>query len=183
MKTVVVFASRYGSTKEIAEFIAEHLRQNGVSAEARSVETISNPEDYEALVVGSAVYMQHWMDSAVEFIHRHQTVLTDRPVWLFSSGPLELPPELVANNAPDIVPKEIPGLRETLKPRDHRVFFGVLDPDKLSFKHRALRKLPAARPLLPEGDFRKWDEIKSWTDEIAQALNNEHAVSVKEALG
>ena len=179
MKTVVVYASRYGSTKEVAEFIAEHLRQGRVSAEARSVETVSNPEDYDALVVGSAVYMQHWMDSAVKFVHEHDAALSERQVWLFSSGPLELPPELVAKNDLDIVPKEIPGLQETLKPRDHRVFFGALDPKKLSFKHRALRKLPAARPLLPEGDFRKWDEIKSWTDEIAQALNNGHAVSGK----
>lgn len=181
MKTVVVYASRYGSTKEIAEFIAENLRQDGVSAEARSVETVSNPEDYDALVVGSAVYMQHWMDSAVKFVNEHRAVLMDRPVWLFSSGPLELPPELVAKNTLDIVPKEIPGFQEAFKPRDHKVFFGVLDPKKLSFKHKALRKLPAARPLFPEGDFRKWDEIKSWTAEIAKAQSNGHAVFGKGA--
>ncbi len=181
MKTVVAFASRYGSTKEIAEFIAEHLRRGGASAEARSVEVVSNPEDYDALVVGSAVYMQRWMDSAVEFVHEHQAILAQRHLWLFSSGPLELPPELVAKNGLDSVPKEIPGLQEALKPHDHRVFFGVLDPKKLSFKHRALRKLPAARPLFPEGDFRKWDEIKSWTDEIAQSLSKGHAVSEKGA--
>jgi menaquinone-dependent protoporphyrinogen oxidase len=181
MKMVVAYASRYGSTKEIAEFIAEHLRQDGVSAEARSVETVSNPEDYHALVVGSAVYMQHWMDSAVEFVHRHHAVLAERPVWLFSSGPLQLSPELVAKNNLDVIPKEIPGLQEVLKPRDHRVFFGVLDPKKLSFKHWALRKLPAARPLFPEGDFRKWDEIKSWTAEIAQATSKGRSVSGKGA--
>jgi len=179
MKTLVAYASKYGSTKEIAEFIAERLRQGGVSAEARSVETVSNPEDYEALVVGSAVYMQHWMDPAIEFVNKHHAALAERPVWLFSSGPLELSPELVAKNDLDIVPKEIPGLQESFKPRDHRVFFGVLDPKKLSFKHKALRKLPAARPLFPEGDFRQWDEIKSWTDEIAQTLNNVHPVSGK----
>ena len=181
MKAVVTYASRYGSTKEIAEFIAEHLRQCGVSAEARSVEAVSNPEDYDALVVGSAVYMQHWMDPAVKFVRKHQAILARRHLWLYSSGPLELPPGIVVKNNLDIIPKEIPEFQEALKPHDHRIFFGVLDPKKLSIKHRALRKLPAARPLFPEGDFRKWDEIKLWAVDIAQALGKGHPAFEKGA--
>ena len=57
------------------------------------------------------------------------------------------------------VPKEIPEFTEALHPRGHHVFFGALDPAKLTFAERSLRKLPAARAALPEGDFRDWPEI------------------------
>jgi menaquinone-dependent protoporphyrinogen oxidase len=57
LKALVVYASKYGSTKGIAEFIVEKLRQQGTQAEARPVDAAHNPGDYDALVVGSAVYM------------------------------------------------------------------------------------------------------------------------------
>jgi menaquinone-dependent protoporphyrinogen oxidase len=170
MKAIVVYASKYGSTKDIAEFIAEKLRQHGMEADARSVDAAPNPEEYDAVVIGSAVYMGHWMDGAMEFVRQNHTVLADRPVWLFSSGPLELGPEISSANDPRLEPKEISELRETIHPRDHRIFFGALDPNKLGFMHRTMRKLPAARSILPEGDFRDWDDIEAWTSSIAQAL-------------
>ncbi|TFG69629.1 MAG: protoporphyrinogen oxidase [Methanomassiliicoccus sp.] len=177
MKTIVLHASRYGSTKAIAEFIAERLCLQGILADARSIGVDSDPGDYDAIVLGSAVYMQHWMDEAVEFVRRHRIVLMNRPVWLFSSGPLELSPEVVLANNLKPEPKDIPELQGAIHPRDHRIFFGALDPRKLGFKHRALRKLPAARAILPEGDFRNWKEIEAWADGIAQALESQHAAS------
>ncbi|TFG67114.1 MAG: protoporphyrinogen oxidase [Methanomassiliicoccus sp.] len=177
MKTVVFYASRYGSTKAIAEFIAEKLCLQGILAEARSTGMDSNPEDYDAIVIGSAVYMQHWMDEAVEFVQKHRAVLMNRPVWLFSSGPLELSPEIVLENNLRLEPKDIPELQGAINPRDHRIFFGILDPMKLGFKHRVLRKLPAAHAILPEGDFRNWNEIEAWANGIARALESLHVAS------
>ena len=57
-----------------------------------------------------------------------------------------------------------------IEPKGHRVFFGALDPDKLGFSERAIRKLPAARTMLPEGDFRDWTEIDAWASGIAHDL-------------
>src|SRR6266536_3594454 len=55
------------------------------------------------------------------------------------------------------------------------VFFGALDPGKLSFAERSLRKLPAARAMLPEGDFRDWAEIETWpADRKSTRLNSSH---------
>lgn len=88
MKTVVVYASKYGSTKGIAEFIAEKLRQHGTQADAQEVSQVHNLEDYDAFVIGSAVYMAHWLKEATEFVTRNRAVLASHPVWLFSSGPL-----------------------------------------------------------------------------------------------
>jgi menaquinone-dependent protoporphyrinogen oxidase len=170
MKVIVVYASRYGSTKGIAEFIAESLRHHGMEAEAKSADAAPDPAGYDAVVVGSAVYMERWMKEAVEFVRKNRSVLADRPVWLFSSGPLELGQEVVSADDPALEPKEIGELREAVHPRDHRVFFGALDPQKLGLAHRTLRKLPAARAVLPEGDFRNWDDIEAWADRIARAL-------------
>lgn len=167
MNVIVVYKSRYGSTREIAEFIAEKLREHGVQAEARSVD--ADPGEYDAAVIGSAVYMEHWMKDAAEFVRRNRTVLAERPVWLFSSGPLKLEPGTSPDD-PELEPKEIGEFREIIHPRDHRVFFGALDPGRLGLQHRLIRKLPAARALLPEGDFRNWDDIEAWAGEIARAL-------------
>ena len=67
-------------------------------------------------------------------------------------------------------PKELPELLAALAPREHMVFFGALDPKELSLAERAMRKLPAAREALPEGDFRDWDDIDSWARAIAGEL-------------
>jgi menaquinone-dependent protoporphyrinogen oxidase len=171
MKAIVVYASKYGSTKGIAEFIAEKLRQRGTQAEAQQVDVVHSPADYDAFVIGSAVYMMHWLKEATEFVMRNRTVLANRPVWLFSSGPLGSD---ISVNDPKLEPKEIAEFREAINPRDHRVFFGTLDSSKLGFAHRTTRKLPAARAMLPEGDFRDWKEIEAWASSIAQALEALH---------
>ncbi len=172
MKARVVHASRYGSTREIAEYIARKLVERGVGAEATSVEAVTNLADSDAVIIGSAVYMGHWMSGAVDFVQRNRTILVGRPVWLFSSGPLQVSPGNPSLDDPKLVPLEVPALIETIHAREHRIFFGCLDPQKLAFKHRALRKLPAARAMLPEGDFRNWNDIEAWVDGIAEALRS-----------
>ncbi|VVB96589.1 Flavodoxin domain protein [uncultured archaeon] len=172
MKTVVIYASKYGSTRGIAEFIAGKLRQAGTQAEARHVGKVHNPGDYEAFVIGSAVYMMHWLKEATEFVKGNSALLANRPVWFFSSGPLGTETKDAQGQDLRAVtePKEIAEFRELIKPRDHRVFFGVLDSSKLGFGHRMLRKLPAARNLLPEGDFRDWNDIEAWSISISRVL-------------
>ena len=169
MGVVVVYASRYGSTKGIAEFIAERLRERGLEAEARSVDSRPDPAQYDAVVLGSAVYLGRWMKEAAAFAEENRATLAARPAWLFSSGPLVLAEGATVDD-PDLVPTEIAALGEAVHPRDHRVFLGALDPGRLGFAQRAMRALPAARAALPEGDFRDWEAIGAWADEIAAAV-------------
>ncbi len=171
MNVVVVYASRYGSTKGIAESIAARLRERGLEAEARSVDSNPDPGAYDAVVLGSAVYLGRWMKEAAEFAERNRAALASRPAWLFSSGPLTLKDGVTVDD-PDVVPTDIASLRDAIHPRDHRVFFGALDPGKLGFAQRAMRMLPAARAVLPEGDFRDWDAIGAWADGIAAAVKD-----------
>ncbi len=88
MAILIVYASKHGSTQGIAERIAEKFRQLGKEAEARPVEAIEDPGSYEALVIGSAIYYGSWLQEATEWVRRNRAVLAERPVWLFSVGPL-----------------------------------------------------------------------------------------------
>ena len=174
MKTVVVYASKYEFTKGIAEFIAEKLQQNGILAEVREVKAVHDLVGFDAFVIGSALYMGHWMKEATEFVQRNRTTLADHQVWLFSSGPLGT--ETKDAQGRDLIvgaePKEITEFMEAIHPRDHHVFFGGLDSSKLSLAYRMIRKLPAARAILSEGDFRDWKDIEVWAMSIARTLED-----------
>jgi menaquinone-dependent protoporphyrinogen oxidase len=116
--------------------------------------------------------MAHWLKEATEFVMRNRAVLASHPVWLFSSGPLGT--ETTDAQGRDVLvtaePKEIGEFKVAINPRDHQVFFGGLDASKLTFGHRMVRKMPAARTLFPEGDFRNWNDIGAWAISIALAL-------------
>lgn len=167
MNILVAYASKYGFTKGIAEFIAEKIRLQGVDVEIQKVDSVSNPRDYSVLVIGSSVYLGHWMKEASEFVLRNQDTLSRRPVWLFSSGPLCSDTSL---SDPKLEPKEIAEFRAAINPRDHRIFFGAFDRKKLGFKDRMLATMPAARALFPEGDFRNWHDIETWTNTISKSF-------------
>jgi menaquinone-dependent protoporphyrinogen oxidase len=172
MTVLVAYASKHGATRGIAERIADQLRAAGQAAEAGPVQEAADLAGYSAFVVGSAVYNAHWQKEAAAFVTRNRALLAGRPVWLFSSGPLGTEATDAQGRELAVVaePKEIAGFRQAVGPRDHRVFFGALDPGKLSFAERAIRKLPAARAMLPEGDLRNWDQIEAWASGIARVL-------------
>ena len=176
MRVLVAYDSRYGTTKGIAERIAASLRQQGLEATVEAADRAGDPAGYDAAVIGSACYFVHWMKQATEFLRRNAKVLAERPVWLFSSGPLGT--KTHDDQGRDLCelsePKEIAEFKGTVALRGHRVFFGALEAAKLGFWHRLLYMLPANRDgaLFPQGDFRNWAEIDAWADSIAQALKD-----------
>jgi menaquinone-dependent protoporphyrinogen oxidase len=161
MTVLVAYASKHGSTAGIAEAIADALVDHEVKAEAKSVDTVDDLGPYEAVVLGSAVYAGSWMREAVSFAERHADVLARMPVWLFSSGPLGEDVEDA-----EVQPRQLPELRRTIAPRDHRVFFGALDANMLGFAERMITKAVKA----PVGDFRDWDAIRAWAEGVAEEL-------------
>jgi menaquinone-dependent protoporphyrinogen oxidase len=171
MRVLVAYASKHGSTEGIAERIGEDLRADGHEADVRPASEAEHPEEYDAFVIGSAAYAMHWMKEASSFVKKNKDVLADRPVWLFSSGPLGT--DLVDKQGKDVIEASVPkeaGEFAFLHPRDHHVFFGALDFDKLGLTGRMLKKMPATRDAIPEGDFRDWDDIDRWAHDIGRAL-------------
>ena len=174
MKILVTYATRHGATRGIAERIAATLERRGLDVTLESVDRVRDIGAHDAFGVGSATYAFHWLGAARDFVRRNSSVLASRPVWLFSSGPLGT--ETVDAEGRDArvaaEPKEFAELRETLHPRDARVFFGAYDPatKPIGLMERAMRAIPAARDALPAGDFRDWSDIEAWADGIAEAL-------------
>ena len=162
MRVLVTAASRHGATHEIADAIAAGLERRGVDAEARHTEDLASADGYDAYVLGSAVYVGRWLDTARELIESNAESLSARPVWLFSSGPLGPPDGL----KPEGDPVDAAALVETTRAIDHRVFAGRLDRGLLSFTEKAL--VVAVRA--PEGDFRDWDAIDDFAAGIARHL-------------
>jgi len=175
MKVLVAYASKYGATEGIAESLGTKLREMGLRADVAEVGEAKDVGSYDAYVVGSAVYMFHWMKEARRFVAKNKTVLAAHPLWLFSSGPVGT--NRTDSKGRDVIassePKEL-GEYLALKPRDHKVFFGALDGSKLTgttgFFYRMARRSESARKEMPEGDFRDWKEIEAWAGEIARAL-------------
>lgn len=172
MRVLVAYATKHGATKGIAERISVGLTDAGHDAVVLPADRVDAAAGFDAFVIGSATYIAHWRKEATELVHRLQPVVGQRPVWLFSSGPLgDSPTDDKGQDLKETAePKELPELAAALHPREHRVFFGALDPSGLTLPEKAMRTLPAGRALLPEGDFRDWDEIDQWAAGIAEAL-------------
>lgn len=169
MRVLVVYASRYGATRGIAERITAELNERGHRAAMVSAGKAAAVEGYDAFVVGSAVFIGRWMKEASEFVRRNSAALADRPVWLFSSGPIGQTTDEV-KVLESSVPKDIAELEPLVHPRGHRVFFGAFDHTKLGLGHKLVFAMPAMKRLMVDGDYRDWKEIDAWADEIANAL-------------
>ena len=182
---LVGYATHHGATRGIAERIAARLRSDGVPADVRSVDEVRDVGPYDAFVIGSALYMFRWLREAKAFLHRHHDTLERRPVWLFSSGPLGADAENAGTDASVTGPKDLGEIVASVHARGHRVFAGAYDPSAapVGLVERLTRLMPAARDALPAGDFRDWDEIDAWADEIAAWLRPIAAGDVRTGAG
>lgn len=179
MRVLVTFVSRSGSTAEIATRIADRIGAAGIDTDCVSVTDGPLVSEYDAFVVGSAVYLGQWEKAAHAFINAHAETLTSHPTWLFSSGPLGTEPTL--ENGEDklsgaVSAGELEWLTRTVRPRSHAVFFGAFDAGRAALGVRMFRLLPAGRKLLEEGDFRDWPAIDAWAEEIAASLTAREAL-------
>jgi menaquinone-dependent protoporphyrinogen oxidase len=165
---LVAYASNHGMTADIAERIGETLRQSGLQVDVLPVKRVKDPAKYKAVVLGSAVYIAMWRKEIVKFLQKNESLLSQRPVWVFSSGPMGEgdPAELLQGWR---FPEAQRFLIERIKPRDTAIFHGAIDIKKMSF----LEKWVLNRVKAPVGDFRDWDAISSWARAIADELKKQ----------
>jgi menaquinone-dependent protoporphyrinogen oxidase len=164
-RVLVAYATKHGGTAEIAERIGEVLRQAGLRADVLRAGRVSDPAAYEAVVLGSGVYIGRWRKEAARFLKDNEQVLAEQLVWLFSSGPTGEgdPVELTDGWR---FPTALQPVADRIQPRDVVVFHGVLDEKKLNVVEKwAIKNVRA-----PLGDFRDWDGIAAWATSIADAL-------------
>lgn len=166
-RTLVVYASRFGSTKGVADRIARVLRANGLRVDVRPCELEPDPRGYAAVVLGSAVFNQRWLPAAERFAHDNRNALAGRPVWLFSVGTFGDRKPLIGPVMKH-EPRNIAALKEAIHPQDYRVFAGAIDRHRWPLKSRLYYHALGGRL----GDNRNWPAIEAWAHQIAYALEH-----------
>ena len=176
-RVLVAYAGAGGSTKAVAEYIADRLRARGLVAEVRDLADRPALDGYDALVLGSAVRNATFLPVAEHFLRANSHALHLMPVWLFSLG---VGPSLrgpLGHALRDRVPPKIADLCELIGPREYRAFAGVVPQGSTPPVNRVLLWLCGGR----HGDLRDWPAINSWSIEIAQYLHGavppEHATT------
>lgn len=167
-QVLVVYATKYGATAEIAEKIGQVLRQAGLRADVLPAGRVRDLTPYRAVVLGSAVYIGKWLEEAEKFLQANEKALVERQVWLFSSGPTGKgdPVQLVRGWR---FPVALQPIADRIQPRDIAVFHGSANVKKLNFIEKRMLSIVKA----PLGDFREWEAITSWATAIADVLRQE----------
>jgi menaquinone-dependent protoporphyrinogen oxidase len=166
---LVTYASKHTATAGIARAISEVLQEaKDTWVDTFPVHEVEDITPYDAIVLGSAVYAGRWQDKAAEFLRENEAQLAKRRIWLFSSGPVG------EGNPEDLTmgwtfPEALKPVAERIKPHDIALFHGSIDPAKLNL----VEKLVIKGLNAPTGDFRDWDVILGWAQNITQALQAE----------
>ena len=158
-RVLVAYASRAGSTREIAETVADELRQTDHCVIVASCDDAPDADGFDAVVIGSALYAGRWLPTATRYLRRQRPHLTGHPTYLFQSGPCG--PRHDVGRTP--VPRAVRRLGRQLGLADPVTFAGRLDPSD----SRLSRWLSVAAP---SGDFREWEEIRAWGYAIGTEL-------------
>ncbi|WP_406432512.1 flavodoxin domain-containing protein [Streptomyces sp. NBC_00631] len=157
---LVTYGTKNGSTAHIAESIADTLRRHGLTVETMRASSVPFVTRYDAVVVGGGLYAGRWHKDARAFVRRHRPDLAQRPVWLFSSGPLDT----------SAAERELPPVRGVrramleLHARGHATFGGCLDDDADGWPARRILRSGNG------GDFRDFEAVAAWASGIAAEL-------------
>ena len=168
---LVAYATRYGSTREVAEAVAATLRERGLDVDIQPVREVRTLEGYRAVVLGAAFYYGAWHKDADRFLLRHRAALVKRPLAVFALGPILSPPdENEWQESRRQLEKQL-AKSPWLAPIALEMFGGKYDPAKLRFTDRLVASLPAS-PLkqMPASDVRDWATIRAWASSLAAKL-------------
>jgi menaquinone-dependent protoporphyrinogen oxidase len=155
-RVLVAYASRYGSTGEVASFIRGVLADtHGWDVDVRQVADVTDLTPYRAVVVGSPILGSRWLPGAVEFVEGHRDDLARLPTAFFATG-LTMREDTEENRR--TMRECLAPVSEMVTPADIGLFGGVLESARLGLTMRVLVRL-ANRPM---GDFRNWEAIHNW---------------------
>lgn len=170
-KILVAYASKYGSTQEVAEAIVATLREEGFKVDIQPMKKVRSLEEYTMIVLGAPLYMGAWHKDARRFLSRHREALMERQISIFALGPFHAPyDEKEWQASQGMLEKdlaEFPGLA----PVAVEIFGGKFEPAKLGFTDKLIVSMPAS-PLhkMPASDLRDWTAIRAWANKLAAQL-------------
>ncbi len=155
---LVTFASKYGSTREVADAVAGTLAEHGLRVEVRPVAEVATLERYAGVVLGSGLYMGRAHRDARRFLKRHRRALAKLPVAVFGMGPGSLAENEVARSRAQLV--RALGSVPEVTPGRIAIFGGVVRPETMRFPFNRM----------PASDARDWDAIEAWALDVVQLM-------------
>lgn len=161
---LVTYATRSGSTEEVARAVAEVLCEEGLAVEVLPLKDVCSLERYGAVVLAAALYMFRLHKDARRFLNKNRTALMKMPVALFVPGPINKD-EKDWVGAQQQLDKEIAKF-PWFTPAAHHIVGGKFDPAKLGFP---FSWIPAMRRM-PASDARDWEEIRAMARDFAATL-------------
>ncbi|MBI3167067.1 MAG: flavodoxin domain-containing protein [Chloroflexi bacterium] len=164
---LLVYATRYGSTQEVAESISATLREAGIEVELQPMVEVKRLDTYDAVVLGAAIYNARWHPEAHQFLSQYQETLRQRPVAIFALGPLSTSSAAMLKSSNQLQ-KELEKY-PWLKPVALEVFVGKLDSSKMGFFERV------SSP--PASDHMDWDAIRAWANALPARLQHDAMLS------
>ena len=86
-KVLIVYGTRYGTTANTAEVIADTLKQEGLEVKLVNAkkEKVQSVNEFDLIIIGSGIQMGKWTGEAEDFIKKHQKELSSKKVALFVS--------------------------------------------------------------------------------------------------
>ncbi len=174
---LVAYATRYGSTREVAETVAATLRERGLATDVELMREVSALDRYRAVVLGAPLYMFHWHKDALHFLARQQAALAARPVAVFALGPFH-DEEKEYQAARELLDKELAKF-PWLTPCASAIFGGKFDPAKLTFPFNLMPSLKH----LPASDVRNWPAIRAWASDLATRFQPAQASAIESTTG
>jgi len=161
---LVAYATRYGSTQQVAEAIAAALGESGLTVELKLLREVRSLERYRAVVMGAPLFMFHWHKDALNFLSRQRKALSNLPVAVFALGPVHVPhDEQEWKDSRAQLDKELVKF-PWFKPVALEMFGGKYDPAALRFP---LKMFAGAEPA---SDIRDWEAIRTWARNLAPRL-------------
>lgn len=162
-KVLVAYATRAGSTQEVAEAIGRELGVKGCDVNVARVQHVKDVTGYDLIVVGTAARMSKVYSEAVDFLKKHARNFGQAQVAYFYSG------AVLNVDTPERRKQALDSLEPMVqirKPALIGLFGGNVDPARLSgFWKFAISRIKEGE--MAPGDYRDWDAIQSWADELA----------------
>jgi len=172
-KVLVVYATKFGSTKEVAEKVGEIIRSKKIRVDVRNVNTVKDISAYSAVILGTAIRMGKPVSDAFSFIKKYKDDIKNKSVAFFSVG-LYMK-EDTPENREKATKCLLPLIEQVENPVSIGLFGGKIDYSTMPLLLRWTFSKDTSGEL-QEGDWRDWDTISSWVDELLPRLESSRVV-------
>lgn len=158
-KILIAYASKAGSTIEIANYMGKILKDKGIQVDVLPVHTVMDISAYQSVILGSAIRVGKILPEAMKFVENNQVELQKKQFGVFVVC-MTLNQDTEENRK--IVSDYLIPVRALVKPDSEGYFAGVMDLNKLNLLEKMIMKAMKA----PVGDFRKWDQVEAWSGNL-----------------